>query len=284
MRNRTIRGEVATNVIRFKDAIRKAELYDSVKEREDNVIGTRIQEARMRKGLSLSKFAELLSQYGLTVHRQGIGKWETGGSVPNAYQLIAICHALGIEEGISYFTRSPKGANELNRAGQEKLKAYREDLVASGLYKPTKQLKATPIRYIEMDISYLPASAGTGEYLDDGGFERLSFPEDSVPAGAEFGIRISGDSMEPVYHDGQIAWVSTCNIVPIGKVGIFILDGSGYIKMYNEKQPDPDTVKEYADSDGYYPNQPVLVSYNKAYPPIFVSPESDFRVVGRVLN
>ena len=30
----------------------------------------------------------------------------------------------------------------------------------------------------------------------------ISFPEDKVPDGADFGIRVSGDSMEPVYHDG----------------------------------------------------------------------------------
>ena len=29
----------------------------------------------------------------------------------------------------------------------------------------------------------------------------------SVPAGAEFGIYVSGDSMEPRYHSGQIVWV-----------------------------------------------------------------------------
>ena len=43
----------------------------------------------------------------------------------------------------------------------------------------------------------------------------VSFPEKSVPKGADFGVRVSGDSMEPVYHDGQIVWVEECETVTL---------------------------------------------------------------------
>lgn len=61
-----------------------------------------------------------------------------------------------------------------------------------------------------MPVSNLAVSAGTGEFLEEGNFEMVSFPEKSVPKGADFGVRVSGDSMEPVYHDGQIVWVEEC--------------------------------------------------------------------------
>ena len=28
-----------------------------------------------------------------------------------------------------------------------------------------------------------------------------------VPDGANFGVRVAGDSMEPQFHDGQVIWV-----------------------------------------------------------------------------
>ena len=83
------------------------------------------------------------------------------------------------------------------------------------------------IRYLDMPVSDLPVSAGTGAFLDEGNFEMVSFPESSIPDGAEFGVRVSGDSMEPVYHDGQIVWVQQCETLRPGEVGVMIYDGQG---------------------------------------------------------
>ena len=64
----------------------------------------------------------------------------------------------------------------------------------------------------------------TGAFLAEGNFEMISFPESSIPDGAEFGVRVSGDSMEPVYHDGQIVWVQQCETLRTGEVGVMIYD------------------------------------------------------------
>ena len=51
-----------------------------------------------------------------------------------------------------------------------------------------------------------------------------------------FGVRISGDSMEPEFHDGQIAWVLQQESVANGEIGIFALNGEAYIKkLQNDK-------------------------------------------------
>ena len=115
----------------------------------------------------------------------------------------------------------------------------------------------------------------------EGNFEMVSFPESSIPDGAEFGVRVSGDSMEPVYHDGQIVWVQQCETLRTGEVGVMIYDGQGYIKAYAEQEPDDP--EAYLGSDGVRRMQPVMVSYNKAYAPKPASPELEFRIVGRVL-
>ena len=55
-----------------------------------------------------------------------------------------------------------------------------------------------------MPVSDLRISVGTGALLDEGSFEDISFPANKVPAGADYGVRVSGDLMEPAYHNGQI--------------------------------------------------------------------------------
>ena len=111
----------------------------------------------------------------------------------------------------------------------------------------------------------------------------VSFPENAVPPDADFGVRVSGDSMEPVYHDGQIVWVQKCETLSVGQVGIFVYDGEGYIKRYGEQQPENDSVDAYIDSYGVIHMQPVLISYNRNYADKIVRPENQFEIVGRVL-
>lgn len=89
--------------------------------------------------------------------------------------------------------------------------------------------------------------------------------------------------MEPVYHDGQIVWVRKCDELFIGDVGIFVYDGCGYIKSYDEQEPDEDHKEDFTDSYGVVHRQKVLISYNENYDPIEVSPEAEFRIVGKVL-
>lgn len=252
--------------------------YHAGKEHEDNIIGKRLAAARQARGLSLSAFSDLLGNYGLNIKRQGLGKWESGDAVPNGYQLLAVCHALELEDGISYFTgAAPKP--ELNERGLKKLREYKEDLIASGRYAP--ESSNDNILYIEMPISLLPASAGTGAFLEEENFELISFPASAVPQKADFGVRVSGDSMEPVYHDGQIVWVQRCASLSPGEVGLFLYDGDGYIKVYGEQEPKE---KEgFTDSQGILHNQPVLISYNKKYEPKAVSPQLPFAIAGRIL-
>ncbi len=252
--------------------------YNAGEERERNVIGSRIARARRDSGMSLAAFSRHLEAYGVRLGSAGISKWETGMNIPNAYQLMALTMALGLEDEKNYFIGSYRPA--LNEEGRRKVAEYKADLVASGNYRPKDRER---IRYIEMPVSLLPVSAGTGAFLDEGNFELLRFPENSVPPGAEFGVRVSGDSMEPVYRDGQIVWVQRCQSLNVGEVGIFIYDGEGYLKAYDEREPEEALAEDFTDSEGTVRPQPVLVSYNERYGPRAVSPYAPFQVVGRVL-
>ena len=54
------------------------------------------------------------------VVRQTISKWEKGYTTPSIYQLVAICYALNIKEGPSYFTKNFQKPALLNDIGQKK--------------------------------------------------------------------------------------------------------------------------------------------------------------------
>ena len=77
----------------------------------------------------------------------------------------------------------------------------------------------------------LPVSAGAGQFLDSDRFSEMEVG-DEVSPDADFGVRVSGDSMEPLYLNGQIIWVHQQETLEDGEIGIFFLDGEAYVKKY----------------------------------------------------
>lgn len=259
--------------------------YDASAERQQNVIGRRIAEIRTNADLSLADLSNLMSKVGVKVGAAAINKWEMGESAPSSYQLFAICAVFGIRDPRSLFDSTYLSERpRLNEAGRQKLLEYERDLIDSGNYCPAIETETKKILYIEMPVSNLPVSAGTGAFLDEESFDKVLVPKDAVPAGANFGVRVRGDSMEPNYHDGDIAWVQRCNCLTPGEVGVFLYDGDGYLKVYEEREPAADVAERFLNSEGVLYKQPVLVSYNKKYDPKPVSPDAVFVIAGRVLN
>ena len=78
-----------------------------------------------------------------------------------------------------------------------------------------------------------------------------------------------------------IVWVQKCETLNPGEVGIFVYEGNGYIKAYDEQEPAERCREGYTDSSGNVCRQPVLVSYNERYAPITVEPGAFFQIVGR---
>ncbi len=121
----------------------------------------------------------------------------------------------------------------------------------------------------QMRIYTQRASAGLGNYLiDDDSFELLDVVEAEVPRGADIGVRIAGDSMEPEIQNGQIVWVETKPSIENGQIGIFILNGEAFCKKL-EINLNRKSIS--------------LISLNKNYKPIDVSDHDELRTVGRVL-
>lgn len=109
----------------------------------------------------------------------------------------------------------------------------------------------------------LPVSAGVGVYLDDSQAERVSIPNNEKTAEADYALRISGNSMEPKYHNGDILLVQNAESVEVGEAGIFLLDGNGFFKIYGGDR---------------------LISLNPDYGPILLKDFADVQCRGRVIG
>lgn len=106
----------------------------------------------------------------------------------------------------------------------------------------------------------MKASAGMGYDLDNEDEWRDIRIYDCPEAyQADFAVEVDGDSMEPDYHDGDIVFVKQSDDVPVGKVGLFIHEGKGYIKERGET---------------------CLISRNPDYPDI----HGECRTVGEVIG
>ena len=76
-----------------------------------------------------------------------------------------------------------------------------------------------------------PVSAGKGVYLGDGSQTiTREVPNTEETRKADFILRVSGDSMEPKYSDGDRLLIKRQHDVNVGEEGIFILNNEGFVK------------------------------------------------------
>lgn len=86
---------------------------------------------------------------------------------------------------------------------------------------------------IDISINYAPVSAGLGDELEDyEHWEKVSVPLTPESRKADFILRVDGDSMEPKFSNGDYLLVRKQPAVDIGQIGIFDVDGKGYVKKY----------------------------------------------------
>lgn len=109
----------------------------------------------------------------------------------------------------------------------------------------------------------LPVSAGVGEFLSESSGTEIFIPDLPKTQEADYALRISGDSMEPKYHSGDVLLVENCDCVEEGELGIFVLDGAGYFKKYGGDR---------------------LISLNGAYAPIMLKDFDRVACCGRVVG
>ena len=221
---------------------------------------------------------------------------------PKLSNMIAICNALdcSIEYIVS---GTPENTNNYTLSGEEirMIESYREldlfgrDLVETVMFKEAQRAaaavatpQAAPVgertaarilppvrtqgRYAGETVRTgkraillyeLPVSAGVGVYLDETEAESINIPDNEKTAEADYALRISGNSMEPKYRDGDILLVRHADSIDVGELGIFLLDGCGFFKVFGGDR---------------------LLSLNPEYGPILLKDFADVQCKGQVVG
>ena len=232
-----------------------------------STISDRIKEYRWKKGMTQQEVAEALGESSGRV----IYHWEKGSGRPDCEKIAKLCDLLEVSAdeliGCKVMHHRPT-ATEWNmiqkyRALDEHGKEVVDYLIEVEHKRIAVAEKKPKLRMLKIDYYILPASAGTGNFLDSEFAEELLVPESDIAEQADFVISVGGDSMEPTFHNGDKVFVEKCDSVNIGEVGIFVVNGDVYIKERGNN---------------------CLVSHNPKYNPIALSEHDSAFCCGRVLG
>ena len=223
-------------------------------------IGELIARRRKELGMNQAQLAASMNKMGFSLSNQAVSKWENGSTLPNARQFLSLCDALGVDDIRGVFSGRGEGLlSGLDREGRKLVMDYAQLLRDSGRYSQEPPLRSLP-------LYSLAVSAGTGQFLDGEDYEMVEVGRE-VPDGANFGVRVAGDSMEPQFHDGQVIWVRQQRSLMTGEIGIFLYDGNAYLKQLVAHE-----------------ESLALHSLNPKYADIVISPELPLRVLGKVMS
>ena len=212
---------------------------------------------KRRTDLKISQ-ADMARQLDIT--RQSYFTWESGKTKPNSQNIEKLADILGVST--SYFESEYKIVEtylQLNTLNREKVEDYAEELLT--IQNDSKVIELYRIKVID-DIEL---SAGLGESIYDEAETVEVFSDTDYQY--DLATWINGDSMEPVYVNGEVALI---------REGGFDYDGAVYAVVWNERAY---IKKVYLEEDGYR-----LVSLNPDYSDMFASAEDNPRIVGKIIG
>ena len=214
----------------------------------------------------------------LNLSSSTVTSWKLRNTDPPAKYIIPICEFLEVspyylltgeekniplpgdeQELLDYYKRLPE---------REKQRLIGRASALAEVYEDQEKVRAVKpeLRTVEIRHSYYKVSAGTGyDLYDIDKWDTISIQDTSEAREADFCLTISGNSMEPIYYDGDIVLIKSQPDIDNGEIGIFIIENAGYIKKFGGDR---------------------LISLNAEYNDILFSDHSpeDIRCVGRVIG
>lgn len=197
----------------------------------------------------------------LEISYQAYSAWERGVKAPSKDKVKQLEKILKVPKG--YFTEIEivRLYNTLSNKGQTQIVEYARDLVQK---EKTQQVISVSENLYEYHV-YEKMSAGIGASVyDDRNYDTVYFNEELAH---DFASWVSGDSMEPKYHNGSVALIRETGFDYDGAVYAVVCNNQTYIK------------RVYREENGLR-----LVSINPQYKDIFISYDEDPRVVGIIVG
>lgn len=215
----------------------------------------------------------------LGISKGTVNNWARGNNSPDVDMVPKICKVLGIsildlysptkfevQETATQTRKAPSYSDEAMRLAQDydkrmdswgrkqvrdvadneitRCTSEQQALKAAALQARQDQPEPDKVVYITNWFP-MPMSAGTGQPAGSDEPEELELTK-RPPRGTSYVAPVSGDSMEPTYHDGDKLFIRACEEIEVGQIGVFLMDGQQW-------------VKERGDG--------VLISHNPAYAP-----------------
>ena len=211
-----------------------------------------------RKELKLTQ-KDIADQLGISY--QAYSAWERGVKEPSKEKINRLEQLLKVPK--DYFTEIEivRLYNTLSNKGKNQVVEYARDLVKK---EKIQQVISVSEKLYEYRV-YEKMSAGIGASVyDDRNNDTVYFNEELAH---DFASWVSGDSMEPKYHDGSVALIRETGFDYDGAVYAVVCNSQTYIK------------RVYREKDGLR-----LVSINPKYKDIFISYDEDPRVVGIIVG
>lgn len=234
-----------------------------------STFGERLKSARISQKLTQKQLAIKID-----AKHNSVSDWENNKNKPDPDTIELLCGVLGISPN---YLLGAADDDTLSLKEKNLIEKYRHldhhgtkivDMVIDEEYSRSISIKETPpqeeTNLIAFPVSPYKASAGSGYLLfDEEPDEIWSVISNSETRKADIGITVSGDSMEPLYYDGDVLLVRKQPDINIGEIGVFIKDGQGYVKKKGEDR---------------------LISLNKLRPDIYPSEFGEICCFGKVIG
>lgn len=205
-----------------------------------SMIGNRIKMLREENGWRQEELSSVfLNDYGVNIHRVTISNWESGKQTPEMINLIYLSKIFGVS--IDYIVgNTDDRSSDIFRKNELLVPVVAE--IAAGFDKE-------PIKDYEMDRFPVPSVYAKGRKIED-----------------LFIIKVRGDSMFPMYQDGDHILAVRTPAVDDGDVAILQYEDNATIKRVERK------------IDGLR-----LIPINPMYKPETVKEGDQVRIVGKPL-
>lgn len=192
----------------------------------------------------INRIKELCKKFGITmrllesecgISQNGIARWETNR--PSVDKILSVADYFGVS--VDYLLTGRE--SELTAEDAALLRKWHsidefgrsivQTILDGEVYRCTRiRDLEDKERIIPIMRSIQPASAGTGIEIGIADMEIVHIPDSPEGRRAAFIVAVSGDSMLPLYNDGDQLLIEHADSIDIGEIGIFVISGRGYVK------------------------------------------------------
>lgn len=204
------------------------------------VYGNRLRIFRKQAGITQPALAGILG-----IHKNYVSNWETGIARPDPDIIPDLCRALNItpNDFFDFCDQQPSVSEDEERL----LAAYRtmdEDnqkmlLRLSDVFLDEQENRLYEMcrkQVIELPVASDMVAAGLANPLNyTAASEKMPVMRDRMTEKTDILIRVTGDSMEPTYQNGDLLMVQYTKDPFPGDICIFVADGEGFVKEYRRE-------------------------------------------------